>query len=69
MARHEESLVSGDKAPERTEPTVREDNESGIPPDSAYGPSLRAEELETPGDRRAEAQFRYSGARNVGLEI
>ena len=40
-----------DKAPETAESPVREDNKPGLAADSGYGPSLWAEELDTPKQR------------------
>ena len=54
-SRYEESLADRDKAPERTEPSVREDNHlAGLPPDCGYGPSLWTGELDTRRNTRAE---------------
>ena len=49
--RYEESPEYRDKAPETAESPVREDNKPGLAADSRYGPSLWAEELDTPKQR------------------
>ena len=50
-ARYEKSPENRDKAPETAESPVREDNKPGLAADSGYGPSLWAEELDTPKQR------------------
>jgi len=70
-ARDVEAPGQRDEEPESTESSVREGKRLGLAPDSGYGPSLRAEELDTPKQRltysevpdrpcgrRDEAEFR-----------
>ena len=70
-SRYEESLADRDKAPERTEPSVREDNQlAGLPPDSGYGPSLWTGELDTRRYTRAEERrvgYTHSASKHVRL--
>ena len=49
-ARYEKSPENRDKTPAAESP-VREDNKPGLAADSGYGPSLWAEELDTPKQR------------------
>jgi len=46
-----EAPEHGNEKPANTESSVREGKRPGLVPDSGYGPSLRAEELDTPRQR------------------
>jgi len=50
-ARDVEAPGQRDEKPGSTESSVREGKRPGLAPDSGYGPSLRAEELDTPKQR------------------